>query len=497
LTRSSRSEVRCGAGEIAAMAEVWTTWEGEAINGVFPLRRLLGGSDRSGVFLTEYRAQNLPNAAIKIVPADPAPAEAQLSRWRMAATLSHPHLIRLLDAGRCQRGDHRFLFVVMEYAEETLSQILPCRALTADEVREMLLPTLDALAFLHRKNLVQGQLKPPNFLVVNDQLKLASDTVRRAGESMTRLAHTSLYDPPEAKDDRICAAGDIWALGITMVEALTQRPPEWPDERSETASLPTSLPPAFVEIVRRCLSRNPASRPTAADLQAQLKRGLQAPVVSTPQPVARKAIGRTIPPPVSPKRRSFVPPIAVLLIILAAVWAALRLFQGNPTPRPLASSSQTASQQAAAPAATASQNPEAFTSASPEVSAPSSSTQSAQSGPAPPRPVLRPSEQPAHPPANASLSVLHEEIPDVPRKASDTIHGHFNVAVRVTVDSSGNVVGETLENPGPSKYFARLGTAAARKWKFAPADNQDSREWLVSFEFTRGGATGHATAPRY
>jgi len=61
----------------------------------------------------------------------------------------------------------------MEYAEQTLSQILPHRALSPDEVREMLLPTLDALAFLHRKNLVQGQLKPANLLVVNDQLKLA------------------------------------------------------------------------------------------------------------------------------------------------------------------------------------------------------------------------------------------------------------------------------------------------------------------------------------
>jgi TonB family protein len=92
--------------------------------------------------------------------------------------------------------------------------------------------------------------------------------------------------------------------------------------------------------------------------------------------------------------------------------------------------------------------------------------------------------------------VLHEEIPDVPRRTRDTIHGHIKVAVRVTVDSSGNVVGETLENPGPSKYFARLATEAARKWKFAPVDNQAPRKWLLRFEFTRGGATGHAAAPK-
>jgi TonB family protein len=88
--------------------------------------------------------------------------------------------------------------------------------------------------------------------------------------------------------------------------------------------------------------------------------------------------------------------------------------------------------------------------------------------------------------------VLHEEIPDVPPHARNTIHGRIKVAVRVTVDSSGNVVDETLENPGPSRYFARMATTAARKWKFAPADNQDSRRWLLRFEFSRGGATGYA-----
>ena len=69
------------------MSEFWTKWEGEVVNGVYPLHRFLNGSDHSAVFLTEYRAQNLSNAAIKIVPADRTTAEAQLSLWRTAATL--------------------------------------------------------------------------------------------------------------------------------------------------------------------------------------------------------------------------------------------------------------------------------------------------------------------------------------------------------------------------------------------------------------------------
>jgi TonB family protein len=469
---------------VLTMSEIWAKWEGHVINGMFPLRRFLGGSDHSGVFLTEFKARNLPNAALKLVPAIPTLTEAQLSHWTTAAALSHPHLIRLFEAGRCQLGGLQFLFVVMEYAEQTLSQILPQRALTPDEVREMLLPILAALAFLHRKHLVQGQLKPANILVIGDQLKLASDTIRPAGEPTARIAQRSVYDPPEAVNGSCSAAGDTWSLGVTVVEALTQHPPAWPDKRFDTVSLPTAFPPMFVGMVRQCLNPDPAKRPTVADLEAQLKPLPQAPVVSAPQPTApvpqplvplpdallRQVPSRATPAKESPKQRFFVAALAVVLVVLLAVWAGLRSNH-------------------------ASRNPETPRSAPPEVSAPSSSAQTADSKLALSRRISRPSDQPVRPLANDSPSVLHEEIPDVPRSARDTIRGRIKVAVRVTVDNSGSVTYAVLENPGASKYFARLATEAAKKWKFAPADNQASRKWLLRFEFTRGGAVGRV-APR-
>jgi TonB family protein len=431
------------------MTEVWTKWEGEAINGAFPLRRFLSGSDHSGVFLSEYRARSLPNAAIKIVPADPARAGARLSHWRTAAGLSHPHLIRLFEGGHCQLGGQQFLFVVMEYAEQTLAQVLRTRALTPEEVQEMLLPTLDALAFLHRMNLVHGQLKPSNFLVVDDQLKLASDTIGPAGE-----------------DGRMSAAEDIRALGITMVEALTRRPPGGPDERSDSASLPATLPPAFMDVVRRCLSVDPAHRPTATDLKAQFKRAPPAAAVSVAPRVVPAAPGRAVPAQKSADRRLLVPSVAAALVILVAVWGVFRLVHGGLNSRQSASAdSQSSAQPAAAAPASVSQSPKVSLPAPAEVS-------------------------------TASPPVVHEQIPDVSRVARGTIRGHIKVAVRVTVDSSGNVIAETLENPGPSKYFARSATAAAKQWKFAPADSQHSREWLLWFDFSRGGTTGYASARR-
>jgi serine/threonine protein kinase len=436
--------------------EIWTKWESQIINGLFPLRRFLGRSNHSVVFLTEYKAQNLAKAAIKLVPedpADPAAAEAQLSNWKRIAALSHPHLIRTLDSGRCKLGGHPFLFVVMEYAEQTLAQILPHRALTADEVREMLIPTLGALAFLHRKNLVQGQLKPPNFLVVNDQLKLASDTIRAAGDAATSMAKPSVYDPPEAKKGAIDAAGDVWSLGISMVEALTQSPPAL-NEKSDTAALPATLPPPFLDTLRRCLSRNPAGRPTIFDLEAQFSRAPQAPARSIPQPAILKVSSQTTDTQSSSQARWLGPVIAVSIIVLVAIWAVMRPFRGHLTSQPPASST---SQTSSPP--TASQLP----------------------GPQKPAASM-----------SAATAVLHEEIPAVSRSARNSVRGQIKVAVLVTVDRSGNVVAETVENRGSSRYFARLATGAAKKWRFAPAATAEPRQWLLEFEFTRGGAAARA-----
>ena len=502
------------------MTEVWTTWEGEVISGAFPLRHFLNGSDHSGVFLTECKAQGFLDAAIKIVAADPSFTETQLSNWRTAAALSHPHLIRLLDSGRSQLKGHPFLFVVMEYSEQSLSQILPHRALTADEAREMLLPTLDALVFLHHKNLVHGQIKPTNLLVVDDQLKLSSDTIRPAGELTTRAANSSVYDPPEAKSGRVSAAGDIWGLGVTLVEALTQRVPIW-YEGSDNPTLPESLPPVFAETVRRCLSRNPADRPTAVDLEAEMKAAAapvisiapasiapasvapasvapaSIPPVSMPQPAAGSDPSRAAPRDGPAKQRMLVPIATAIVLILVVGWTFFRLLQRHADSQQAASSDVPVSAQQAAPPAADSQNSPAYHAWSPDISAhPPTAKSAAVSKPPTSSEVSRSSERPTQAAPDASSSVLHKEIPEVPRSARDTIRGHFSIVVRVTVDKSGNVVGESLEKSGPSKYFARLATEAARKWKFAPADAPDSRQCLVWFEFTRGGATGHAATKR-
>ncbi len=438
------------------MTEDWTKdWERRIVNGVYPLRRFLGRSNHSVVFLTECKAQNVAQAAIKILPANPALTEAQLEHWRTVATLSHPHLVRLLDAGRCQLGGHHFLFVVMEHAEQNLAQILPGRALTPDEVRDLLPATLDALAYLHGKNLVQGGLKPPNFLVVDDQLKLASDTIRPAGERTASTAKPSLYEPPESKSGNISTAGDIWGLGITLAEALTQTPPAWSRERSESVPLPANLAPEFVDTVQRCLNRDPAQRPAIAELVAQFKQAPPATPPSAAPPVMNEPLVRTRSTQNSPNTRFLFTAITVGLITLWAVWTGVHLFHTHTNVQQTAPITPQSPPAVSPPAAV--ENPKASIAAS-------------------------------------LPTVLHQEIPDVSRSARKSIRGVIKIAVRVIVDPSGNVVAATLDNRASSKYFARAAMDAAKKWKFAEGPDQASRVWLVHFEFTRTGTSAHAVA---
>ena len=543
--------------------EVWVGWESQVVNGVYPLRRFLGGSNHSTVFLTEYAAENLANAAIKLVPADTMDAEAQLVQWGAAAALSHPHLLRLLDVGRCKLSGRGYLFVVMEYADQTLAQILPRRALSSDEVTQLLLPTLDVLAALHYNNLVHSQLKPSNFLVVGDQLKLASDTIRPIAYYANGIIRTSPYDPPELSDGDISANGDVWGLGITLAEALTQHAPAWQDDRFETASLSAALPPEFADTVQRCLSRIPSTRPTVAELKAKYN--------PPPPPAAHAITVSTYEPPVlGPEPAPKQPPArkssnkgmlwlgVAVIVILAGVWFSWPGYRGHVKPVRSTGDISRARQQKG-PAVPSAGNPATLNASDTPMRATHIGATARPAGspvgtygdgavvtpddarvgttegtaavtpdraaavrldrasigtaegtaavtPDPQVPAERttgPSTANSRPAAQAqalatdtSGSVLHQEIPDVPRATLGKIRGHVNVTVRVLVDPSGNVVGEFFENAGPSRYFARLAGDAAGAWTFAPTEARGSRVWLLRFEFTREGASVRAVAPQ-
>ncbi len=197
------------------MSDVWRQCEGQVIENRFRLQRYLGGTDDSAVFLTQLAGSPSQKAAIKFIPAGTT-ADLQLSLWRRVTQLAHPHLLRIFDIGRCRLENRDRLYVVMEYAEEDLSQILPQRPLTASEAREMLEPVLDVLVYLHGKGLIHSRIKPSNILATADQLKLSSDALLPIGESRKSSSKFAAHDAPET------------ALLTTLLKPQPLRSPQLP-----------------------------------------------------------------------------------------------------------------------------------------------------------------------------------------------------------------------------------------------------------------------------
>jgi TonB family protein len=534
------------------MAAAWRQFVGQIVDDEFPLEQLLASSERSAVFLTQQGDSQPQKAAIKLIHAEPTTADLLLSRWRLASQLSHPNLLRLLDFGRCCLEDTNFLYVVMEFAEEDLSQILPQRALTPAETRDMLEPVLDVLAYLHGKGLIHSHIRPSNVLAAGDQLKLSSDTLASIAETRAPIARPSQYNAPEAVTSGLSAASDIWSLGVTLVEVLTQRVPVVPADAKTDPVVPDTLPQPFLDIARHALLREPKRRWTTAEIAARLNPMAVAAAAAGAQSVSPLAVPLSTVPavpaaslqtpryessaPKTPSSRPFsatqprqtlvlpnyVVPVAAVLLLVVAIIVLPKILGRRPESSSTASTTATQSaaplKRAAEPAhldntpaakpaapnslkASAEKKPtSAFPPSSPAAVRPSSA-----SAPAPAKAALRTDTFPS---ANASKSsaasargeVLDQVLPDVSEKARGTIHGKVRVAVHVHVEPAGNVSQAELEAPGPSRYFADLALQAARRWEFtAPEVNGRSTpsDWLIRFEFSQSGtqAFPRQTAP--
>ena len=96
--------------------EVWKRWEGQLVDGRFPLQACLGSSDHSGVFLTEHSEH--PRAALKLIPAIPTSADWQFACWNAAA--SRPPLM----ADRCRRTQFISLIVAPDRSRDLFTSCL-------------------------------------------------------------------------------------------------------------------------------------------------------------------------------------------------------------------------------------------------------------------------------------------------------------------------------------------------------------------------------------
>ena len=201
---------------------------------------------------------------------------------RMLASLNHPGLITLLDAGF--EADHPYL--VMELVDgPTLAAAIGGAPMAPERVGHIGHQLAVVLDYAHDAGVVHRDVKPSNVLLcTGDRALLADFGIARligATEHHTRtgeaLGSPAYLAPEQVAGEPLTAAADVFSLGLVLLEALTGirayvgSPIEAALSRLSTAPvIPDTLDPAWRSLITRMTSRDPADRPSAAQVAAEL-----------------------------------------------------------------------------------------------------------------------------------------------------------------------------------------------------------------------------------
>ena len=283
--------------------------EGEQF-GRYLLLELLGRGGMGEVWRAHDTVADRTVALKRLVPRladDPAFTSRFRRECAVAARISDPHIVAILDVGEI---DGR-LYLAMQFVDGAdLGALLerdgPLPPERAVHVIEQLAAALDAA---HREGLVHRDVKPSNALVTATGATYLTDfgiaradedtSVTTAGTTIGTLAYMA---PERFEDAPLDGRVDIYALACVLHEALTARKPFpvtgpvalmsahlfTPPPRP--SMLRSGIPPALDDVVARGMAKNPAQRhPTAGALAAHARASLTGPAPAGPTDVPSRS----------------------------------------------------------------------------------------------------------------------------------------------------------------------------------------------------------------
>jgi serine/threonine protein kinase len=237
--------------------------------------------------------------ALKVVRADHKADKQAAARFRREVLalgkLQHPAIVQILDAGRFEDGG---LYLAMEYVDgqDLQRAVTDGGALSVSEALTLLARVASALAYAHAQGIVHRDLKPGNVLLEGgdpERAKIidfglakvyATENLTRLTEDQQVLGSPLYWAPEQSSSAAVGPPADVYALGAMAYFALSGQPMFKPRPavalvyahvHEVPEALGTRVPgidPKLAEIVRACVSKAAAARPTAAQLASELEQ---------------------------------------------------------------------------------------------------------------------------------------------------------------------------------------------------------------------------------
>jgi serine/threonine-protein kinase len=265
----------------------WGEPEPGAVVGPWRLLRELGQGGMGSVWLAERADGSLKRqVALKLPRLSWARGLAErMARERdILASLEHPHIARLYDAGVDEHGRP---WLALEHVQgQPIDEHARDKALDVKQRVRLLLQVCEAVAYAHSRLVIHRDLKPGNILVTADgQVKLLDFGIAKLmqGEQAQATALTELggrlltldyASPEQVRGEALTTSSDVYSLGVVAFELLTGARP-YQLKRGSAAELEEAIATLEPPLASASATEPAARAALRGDLDAIVNRALK------------------------------------------------------------------------------------------------------------------------------------------------------------------------------------------------------------------------------
>ena len=256
----------------------WMSLLGKTLDGGYELKEVVEAERERVLFRVRVLGDYTLKALARFYVADRSKAETQANIWASVRFFERKSNLSVpLGAGTLNIGGSTAAYLVFQNPDETLADVIGGRALLPDEAAEVLRSVAAGLENLHANGFVHGNVSTREVLAVSDTILLSTEGIRHANVTPSTERKKPDYLAPESDAQNTTFSSDVWCLGATLFEALTQKKYE-AGAFEEAAALKHPMG----ALVSSCVEPDPEKRCKLADLDRISKSKLPPPKAKVP-----------------------------------------------------------------------------------------------------------------------------------------------------------------------------------------------------------------------